>query len=118
MKAAAVLLTLAALLAGCGGGGRDAAHLTAASPTVAKRLLKQQLDARGLDYTWVACVPVGRTYRDVPITRCNVDYGIDPHVEGYCIVLKNGRLATNHEDAQIPCRHDDAGWDRTTITSG
>ena len=64
-----------------------------------------------------ACVRVGRSYEHVPITRCNVDYGIDPHVEGYCVLLKDGRLATNHEDPAIPCKHDDAGWDRTTVTS-
>ena len=24
---------------------------------------------------------------------------------------------TNHDDGAIPCKHDDAGWDKTTITS-
>jgi hypothetical protein len=33
------------------------------------------------------------------------------------VLLKDGRLATNHQDPAIPCKHDDAGWDRTTITS-
>jgi hypothetical protein len=40
--------------------------------------------------------------------RCNVDFG-DPHIEAYCSVLVNGRLVTDHDDASIPCRHDDAG---------
>jgi len=104
--------------AGCGGGSsRAAPKLAAAVPAVAKRLLERQLDASKLDYTWIACVNVGRTYRHVPITRCNVDFGVDPHVEAYCVLLENGKLATNHTDPNIPCRHDGAGWDRTTITT-
>jgi hypothetical protein len=117
MKAALLILALAVLAAGCGGSHSATPKLKSASPTVAKRLLTEQLRAKQLNYTWVACVPVGRSYKDVPITRCNVDFGIDPHVEGYCVLLKNGRLTTNHQDPAIPCKHDDAGWDRTTVTS-
>lgn len=102
------------LLAGCGGG---TPKLGEAPPAVAKRLLTERLNAKQLDYRWVACVRVGRTYRHVPITRCNVDFGIDPHVEAYCLLLRGGRLVTNHDDPAIPCRHDDAGWDRTTIVT-
>jgi hypothetical protein len=109
------------LLAGCGGGAASTvsspAKLTEAKPAVAKRLMKQRLEAKHLDYTWLACVKVGRTYRDVPITRCNVGFGIDPHVEAYCVVLRKGALVTSHENAKIPCKHDDAGWDHTTITT-
>jgi hypothetical protein len=106
---------LAGVAAGC--GARHASGLREARPSTARPLLEQRLDAKHLDYKWVACVGVGRTYKHVPITRCNVDFGIDPHVEGYCVVLKNGKLTTNHEDASIPCKHDDAGWDRTAITT-
>jgi hypothetical protein len=115
VRAALAVLGVAALLAGC--GGSSGAKLAAAPPALAKQLLKKRLDAMQLDYKWVACVAVGRTYEHVPITRCNVDFGIDPHVEGYCVLLKDGKLATNHEDSAIPCKHDDAGWDHTTITS-
>jgi hypothetical protein len=105
---------LAALLlpAGCGGGSP---RLQAASPGVAKRLMTARLNAKHLDYRWVACVRVGRTYTHVPITRCNVNFGIDPHIEAYCLLLKDGKLVTSHDDPAIPCAHDDAGWDRTTI---
>jgi len=119
-SALALALAGVVLLAGCGGGSsqpQTSPSLSVATPAVAKRLLERRLDAAQLDYNWVACVAVGRTYRHVPITRCNVDFGIDPHVEGYCVVLKDGKLATNHEDPAIPCRHDDAGWNKTTITS-
>ena len=111
---AAAALAALLLLAGCGGGSTK---LEAAPPAVARRLMTARLNAKHLDYRWVACVRVGRTYTDVPITRCNVNFGIDPHIEGYCLLLKGGKLVTNHEDAAIPCKHDDAGWDRTTITS-
>lgn len=117
--ALALGVAAAALLTGCGGSSstRTSSQLRALTPEAAKRLMTQRLDRKQLDYTWVACVAVGRTYKHVAITRCNVDFGIDPHVEGYCVLLKDGKLVTNHEDASIPCKHDDAGWDHTTITS-
>jgi hypothetical protein len=102
------------LLAGCGG---SSAKLSAAPPAVAKRLMTARLNAKHLDYQWVACVRVGRTYAHVPITRCNVDFGIDPHVEAYCLLLKGGKLVTNHDDPAIPCAHDDAGWDSTNVVT-
>jgi hypothetical protein len=102
------------LLAGCGG---SSAKLSAAPPAVAKRLVTARLNAKHLDYQWVACVRVGRTYTHVPITRCNVDFGIDPHIEAYCLLLKNGKLVTNHDDPAIPCAHDDAGWDSTNVVT-
>jgi hypothetical protein len=108
------LAAAAALLAGCGG---SSANLDEASPALGKRLMSQRLDAKHLNYRWVACVRVGRTYKGVPITRCNVNFGIDPHVEAYCLLLKDGELVTNHDDDAIPCKHDDAGGDATTITS-
>ena len=117
MRAALLILALAVLATGCGGSQSATPELKSAPPALAKRLLAQQLQAKRLNYTWVACVPVGRSYKHVPITRCNVDFGIDPHVEGYCVLLKNGRLTTNHQDPAIPCKHDDAGWDRTTVIS-
>lgn len=118
MRAAFLVVAVAVLVAGCGGSSHGAApELKSAPPALAKRLLTKQLDAKQLNYTWVACVRVGRSYKHVAITRCNVDFGIDPHVEGYCVLLEDGRLATNHQDPAIPCKHDDAGWDKTTLTS-
>jgi hypothetical protein len=110
------LLLLALVASGCGGSGKDSSGLTAASPPVAKQLLIRQLKAKQLDYTWIACIRNGRNYRDVPITRCNVGFGIDPHVEAYCIVLKGGELASNFTDPAIPCGHDNAGLGGNSIT--
>ncbi len=113
----AVVLSIVALASGCRGESKASPTLSRVAPVVAQRLLERRLTDMHLDYKWVACVNVGRTYKHVPITRCNVSFGIDPHVEGYCVVLMDGKLATNHEYAAIPCRHDDAGWDRTVIRS-
>jgi hypothetical protein len=108
------LVALAAavvLLAGCGGSS-----YTAASPSVAKRLLVERLHAKHLTFHWVACLRTGRSYRGAPVVRCNVNFG-DPHIEAYCSLLRNGHLVTNHEDSAIPCRHDDAGPKATIIHS-
>ena len=107
MKALAVVIAAAlAVAAGCGG---RSAKLESASPAVAKTLMTTRLKANQLDYRWVACVRVGRKYTDVPITRCNVNFG-DPHIQAYCSVLRGDRLVTQYDDAAIPCGHDDAGW--------
>jgi hypothetical protein len=114
--ALASVVAASLLAAGCGGAG-SRPNVSAVSPSVAERLMKQRLRGRQLDYTWLACIVLERTYEQVHITRCNVGFGIDPHVEAYCVVLESGVLVTNHERPAIPCRHDDAGWDGTTITS-
>ena len=110
---AAAALAALLLLAGCGGGSPK---LEAAPPAVARRLMTARLNAKHLDYRWVACVRVGRTYTDVPITRCNVNFGIDPHIEAYCIVLRDGKLYSDHDDPKVPCRRDNRA-PPATITS-
>jgi hypothetical protein len=95
--------------AGCGG---STATKTAAKPQLQtiKRALVARLKQEQLNFRWVACVRNGRTYEQLPIVRCNVDFGMDPHVEAYCAVLDHGRLVTNHENSAIPCNHDNAGF--------
>jgi hypothetical protein len=115
-RCALVAAVVSLIAAGCGSSG-SAATFKPAPPGVAKQLMARRLHAKQLDYTWLACISLPRTWRGIPLTRCNVGFGIDPHVEAYCVVLRNGALLTNHEDASIPCRHDDAGWNGTTITS-
>jgi hypothetical protein len=75
-----------------------------------KQAFVAYLKHKELTYRWVACVRNGRTYRGQSIVRCNVNFGMDPHVEAYCSVFEDGRLVTNHENSAIPCRHDDAGF--------
>jgi hypothetical protein len=83
-----------------------------------KKALVAQLNRKGLTYRWVVCVRNGRTYEHLPIVRCNVNFGMDPHVEAYCAVLDRGRLVTNHENDAIPCGHDNAGFTVPVETSG
>jgi hypothetical protein len=104
----AVLLSAVALAGAACGGSSSSNQLAEATPPVAKRLLTARLKAQYLTFHWVACVRTGRQFGDVPVVRCNVNFG-DPHIEAYCSVLRNGRLVTDHDDPAIPCRHDDAG---------
>ena len=117
---AAAALAAAALAASAGCGARHehaAASPEAPTPAQAHRLLVARLHAKQLDFTRVSCVRNGRTYKGTAIVRCNVDFGIDPHVEAYCAVLDEGRLVTNHENPAIPCTHDDAGYSAPIKTS-
>ena len=91
--------------------GSSAATQTAQpSLTTVKRAFVAKLKQDALTYRWVACVRNGRRYKGLPIVRCNVNFGMDPHVEAYCTVFDHGKLVTNHENKAIPCGHDDAGF--------
>ena len=107
MRRAAVLL-LVLLATGCGGS----ATKVASQPQVEtiKKGLVARLKHDQLVFRWVACVHNGRHYDGMPIVRCNVNFGMDPHVEAYCAVFEQGQLVTNHENSDIPCGHDDAGY--------
>ena len=96
------------LVVGC---GSSAARRTA-QPSLAtiKKTFVARLRSEALTFRWVACVRNGRHYDGLPIVRCNVNFGMDPHVEAYCTVFEHGRLVTNHDDKAIPCGHDDAGF--------
>lgn len=114
MRRLATLAGASLVLAGCGAAS---ATVEPVSPEAAKKLMVQRLRAKQLDYTWLACVALPRTYKNARITRCNVGFGIDPHVEAYCVVMQDGAFTTNREEPAIPCYHDDVGIDESTITS-
>jgi hypothetical protein len=105
-------LAALALLTGCGG---SSSPYSSASPQEAKRLMIRQLDAKLLSYRWVACLRTGRSFQGAAITRCNVNFG-DPHIELYCIVLKEGRLYSDHQDPAIPCGRDNRAPSATIAT--
>ena len=112
-RAAALLLVL--LAAGCG----SSATTTPSSPPrldVIKKDLVARLKRENLTFRWVACVRNGRRYHGLSIVRCNVNFGMEPHVDVYCTVLDTGRLVTDHENSAIPCGHDDAGFSAPIVT--
>jgi hypothetical protein len=75
-----------------------------------KKAFVAELKQEALTFRSVACVRNGRHYKNLPIVRCNVNFGMDPHVEAYCTVFDHGKLITNHDHKAIPCGHDDAGF--------
>jgi len=106
-------LTALVLLAGC--GGSSSSYSSAALPN-AKKLMTGYLDGKGLTYHWVACLRTGRSFEGAAIVRCNVNFG-DPHIEAYCVVLKDGKLYTDHQDPAIPCQRDNRAPPATIVTS-
>lgn len=103
-----------------GGSNRTVAtgHVTTADVARFHTALAARLRSDNLDWSWITCVRSGRRFAGVPVVRCNVDFGIDPHVEAYCSVFSNGRLLTNFDDPAIPCGHDNAGYTTTIVQYG
>jgi hypothetical protein len=101
------------LLAGC---GSDGSLYSSTTPQDARKLMIRYLDGKYLTYHWVACLHTGRSFKGAVIVRCNVNFG-DPHVEAYCIVLKNGRFYSDHQDPAIPCQRDNRAPPATIVTS-
>ncbi len=102
------------LLAGC--GSSSSSVYRAATPPQAKSLMVDYLQAKHLTYHWVACLHTGRSFAGASIVRCNVNFG-DPHIEAYCIVLRYGRLYSDHQDQAIPCQRDNRAPPATIVTS-
>jgi hypothetical protein len=118
----AAAVTVARL--GDGSAGKSAASALHAGPITTestaqfKAAIVARMRAQHLNYQWVACVPSGRRFEGVRVVRCNVDFGIDPHVEAYCSVLSGGRLLTSEDDPAIPCGADLRGRMPKLITYG
>ena len=114
MRAGFVVAAIVLLAAGCGGSAgksRDGGLVPAVRSALVARL-----EAKGLDYRWVACLRNGRSFRGHEIVRCNVNFG-DPHIEAYCMVLRDGKLYSDHQDLAIPCQRDNRAPPATIVTS-
>jgi hypothetical protein len=106
--AALVLTALAVLVAGgCGASTQSGSH------TVAERL-RASLVNRDLPPRWVACAPTRARLHGRTAYRCNVNFG-DPHVEAYCAVLGEGRLAYAEWRQPVQGRQDRAGAQRECV---
>jgi hypothetical protein len=99
-----------ALAAGCGGGASQPAAPPPEPPTaaLAQRALAVRLAAKDLSFRWVRCVDDGVRRGDAPVFRCNVNFG-EPHIEGYCVVVRGGRAVTQVEERALRCRRTRAG---------
>ena len=108
------LMALAVVLAGC--GSSSSSDFVAPTVPQAKRLMTAYLASKHLTYHWVACLHSGRSFEGAAIVRCNVNFG-DPHIEAYCIVLREGKLYSDHDDPAIPCHRDNRAPPATIVTS-
>lgn len=113
--AAGGVVVARAVVAGGDGSGEKVA--TASLGTFRTDVIAR-LHTERLNYNWVVCVRTPHRFRGVGVVRCNVDFGIDPHVEAYCSVLRGGRLLTSEQDSAIPCGHDNAGFSDPIVTFG
>ena len=96
MAAAVCALALAVGAAGC--ASDDA---TSPTETVEEALL-ERLEDKSLSVTWVTCVEGPVQTGPNTVYRCNVNFG-DPHIEGYCAVLRDGDLLTHIEEPSLRC---------------
>ena len=109
------LAGVAFVVAGCGSSTSGSSSYESATVPQAKRLMTAYLASKHLTYHWVACLHSGRSFEGVTIVRCNVNFG-DPHIEAYCVVLRDGKLYSDHQDPKIPCQRDNRA-PPATITS-
>jgi hypothetical protein len=114
LAAAAGSALAALLLAACGSSSPSTYEAT--TPANAKQMMVEYLNGKHLTYHWVACLRSGRSFQGAGIVRCNVNFG-DPHIEAYCIVLRHGKLYSDHTDPAIPCQRDNRAPPATIVTS-
>ena len=81
------------------GGGSAPAAKTAANVEAA---LLGRLEAKLLSVEWVTCSERGYELESEPVFRCNVNFG-DPHIEGYCALIRDGELVTHVEEPELRC---------------
>jgi hypothetical protein len=115
------LVTLAGLVLLFAASGSTSARSSVGfrTPTLreAHAATVRTLRAERLWYRWVACVKTDHRFRGATIVRCNVNFGIDPHIVAYCTVLRGLVAVTQFENSSIPCGPDLSG-PQFTITSG
>jgi hypothetical protein len=98
------LLAAAALTVGCGDGGTPVTP----TPASAQDAMAARLAARDLSFRYVRCVDGGVRRGAETVFRCNVNFG-EPHIEGYCVVVRGGRAVTQVEDPSLRCRRTRTG---------
>jgi hypothetical protein len=104
------LVAALGLAAGCGGGASPSAPAGGAPPTAAgaEQALAARLTGRDLSFRWVRCVDGGVRRDGASVFRCNVNFG-EPHIVGYCVLVRDGRAVTQTEDRTLRCRRTRTG---------
>lgn len=110
IRRALPLLAAAALGAGCGGDGGTSPSPASASPAAAQDAMAARFAAKDLSIHYVRCVDGGVRRGAETVFRCNVNFG-EPHLEGYCVVVREGRAVTQVEDPSLRCRRTRTGDD-------
>ena len=117
--AAALLLPVpAALAAPTASSGASVPRFHTPTLAQAHAATVHTLRAKSLHYQWVACVKTDHRFRGATVVRCNVNFGIDPHIVAYCTVLRGAVAVTQFENAAIPCGPDLSGPQFTITSSG
>ena len=107
-RRAAPLLAAAALVAGCGGEGEMLTPPAPPSPAAAQDAMAARFAAKDLSIHYVRCVDGGVRQGADTVFRCNVNFG-EPHIEGYCVVVRGARAVTQVEDPSLRCRRTRTG---------
>lgn len=107
---ALALIGAALLLAGCGSGTSSAPASTAPRPTAAaaKQALAARLATKSLSTHSITCIDEGVTHGADAVLRCNVNFG-EPHIEGYCVIVRDGAAVTQFEDPSVRCNRTRTG---------
>jgi hypothetical protein len=110
MRRVLALAVALAIAAGCGGGTSPSAPAGDAPATAAgaEQALAARLTGRELSFDWVRCVDAGVRREGAPVHRCNVNFG-EPHIEAYCVLVREGRAVTQVEDRTLRCRRTRTG---------
>ena len=114
------VVAVVVLAAGCGGGSSSPSSpqvsMSGGIVPAVRSALVERLHEKGLGYRWIACLRNDRSFRGHQIVRCNVNFG-DPHIEAYCIVLRDGKLYSDHNDARVLYQRDNRAPPATITTS-
>ncbi len=114
IRRAVPLLAAAALAAGCGGGESGQAPSASTPPVAApsaagaEQAMRARFAAKSLSIRYVRCVDEGVRTGGEDVFRCNVNFG-EPHIEGYCVVVRAGRAVTQVEESSLRCRRTRTG---------
>ena len=97
-----LLLAFAAGVIGCSRSQPQTTPPAQSTKAGVEAALLARLEAKNLSMKWVVCADEGAKSEGRTIFRCNVNFG-DPHIEGYCAMVEDGKLVTHVERPELSC---------------